>query len=216
MSMKKMSAFSSISFLVLLTAACTSTEKYSYDPQLPMSCRSVVELITEPSMIESSGDSVPEELRGKTRHEQRQLVEKNILSADKSAEDCNRLLERAIVKIDMAQIMPPVCTQYRSLFKDKVEGSQWDSSKTKRQQIKNDSDIYLLKSVKGEKTLKAYCSYALSVWQNEESVTQDTYRKGQQAYPLPQACEDKMSELEAAFLRSQTLFRLMMRSRWDL
>lgn len=198
MKTKNIIALWSIAASSLLISACVSTEQYSYDPRLPQSCRVMVDFMTEPSLMQAAGDKVPAELQGKDRQAQRKLLEQKFIAQNKTGESCEDTmsLNQDALTAHIESMVPQVCLQYRTSFQKKMSASMNDESKLRGMTQEMDKDLYSLKSLKGEKALANYCSYAASVWQKGDSLNKSDYQQGKTSYPLPQACEVGLNEFE--------------------
>ncbi|WP_145960358.1 hypothetical protein [Leminorella richardii] len=184
-------------FLFALLSSACSNKEYSYDPKLPMGCRAVAEFMTEPAIVAAGEDKIPNEVKGQGRDGLRRWVEEMMLNAHKSEEDCLLFLGWEIEKLKIDKFIPPICLQYRTLFKEKMDAKGFGERYTANRIVQEDSNLYRLKSVRGEAVLKNFCEYAISVWQENAPITEDEYRKLKAAYPLPQPCEENLVRLES-------------------
>ncbi|GKX57804.1 hypothetical protein [Leminorella grimontii] len=208
MKTKKAFALWSLAASSLLISACSTTGQHSYDPRLPQSCRVMVDFMTEPSLMQAAGDKVPAELVGIDRRAQQKLLEQKFISENKTAEECDETmsLNQDALTAHIDSLVPQICLQYRASFQEKMSATLMDESKMFNMLKEKDKELYFLKSVKGEKTLKAYCDYAASVWQKEGNLSKDDYLKGKADYPLSQACEIGLEEFETVmFIEKENL-----------
>ncbi|WP_261830808.1 hypothetical protein [Leminorella grimontii] len=187
----------------LFASTSSIAASYRYTPELPLSCRAVAEFMTEPFMIAEGENFIPKEMKGKSRDQQRKWMEKTLLGANKSDEDCLLFLTGRITKVGPDKMMPLVCLQHRALFKERLDAKGRGDGYTNIQMEHEDAMLYRLKAIKGEKVLKNFCSYAVSTWQANKLLTLDDYRKLQSAYPLPQPCENNLAKLEPKLFDTQ-------------